>query len=134
MWQEESKLLERLKVNPNVFLPLDIEAEDLEQLKKDEEHVRSIARFMWDKVRVLPSPCLPLALDLNGMGAHWWYLTPMTLATYAQCIPNFLDEVKRGNLSPIDGEMLTDNLHQTGINMRYLGRCLTPKLLQHSLC
>ncbi len=84
--EEEEELLERLKINPNAFLPLD-GIEDLDQLAKDEEQIRVLGRFLWH--------------DL---------------------LPAFLDGARTGRMNPLDGETLTDNLHQSGINVRYLGR------------
>jgi protein TIF31 len=84
--EAEEALLNSMKVNVNVFLPIE-GIEDQAQLAADEEHVRRIARCIWD--------------DL---------------------IPGFLEEIKRGGCVPTDGEVLTHNLHQWGINVRYIGR------------
>jgi len=84
--EEEEELLERMKINPNAFLPLE-GITDLDQLAKDEEQIRVLGRYLWH--------------DL---------------------LPAFVEDVKTGVLNPIDGETLTANLHQSGINIRYLGR------------
>ena len=84
--EEEEELLERMKINPNAFLPLE-GISDLDQLAKDEEQIRVLGRFLWH--------------DL---------------------LPAFVEDVKTGGLNPIDGETLTANMHQSGINTRYIGR------------
>lgn len=40
--------MERLRINPNAFLPLE-GVEDLDQVAKDEEQIRVLARFLWNE-------------------------------------------------------------------------------------
>ena len=84
--EEEEELTERLRLNPNAFLPLE-GVEDRDQQAKDEEQIRELARFLWN--------------DL---------------------LPAFVEQVKQGDTSAVDGDMLTETMHSMGINMRYLGR------------
>jgi hypothetical protein len=84
--EEEEGLMERLRINPNAFLPLK-GVEDQDQQAKDEEQVRVLGRFLWN-----------------------------------DALPAFLEQVKQGEVSALDGQMLTEMMHQMGINIRYLGR------------
>lgn len=47
--EEEEELRERLRINPNAFLPLEGVEDEGDQKVKDEEQVRVLGRFLWNE-------------------------------------------------------------------------------------
>ncbi|CAI0428035.1 unnamed protein product [Linum tenue] len=81
-----SELDDEILFNPNVFTEFKL-AGNVEEITKDEEHVKKVSSYLADTV-----------------------------------LPKFILDLCTLEVSPMDGQTLTEALHAHGINVRYIGR------------
>lgn len=93
-----------------------LDEETMKRIKEEEEQILSTLKFN-------PNAFLQIdgIEDKEQIANDEEQIRTLARFLWDEVIPSFLEDIKRGGSSPIDGEMLTDNLHQTGINIRYLG-------------
>lgn len=75
-------------------------------------------------VRLNPNVFMKYKASTNGEEAAADTAAATDAADYLQkiVIPAFIQDVRRGSISPADGFALSELMHSCGINMRYLGR------------
>ena len=109
------------------------------QLKKQKEASGEVEKGVEEEEKLTLEPMEPIQLDLN---AHTAYAQKETeqlvaskdvmseLATFLleAKLPALLEEIRRNTVSVSDGQSLTNAMHSSGINLRYLGRLATGAL------
>lgn len=139
-------MLERVRLNVNAFLPLEGTKPEQKEQVRTQSHTHNVTQshtptqtttststhtptqshqhspcLAMPPVCSLPSPSPPLCVCLSKMSQDEEAVRVVGKFLWDVVVPGFLDEVKRGNTTPMDGHMLTDLLHQSGINVRYIG-------------
>ena len=95
-------------------------------IKEACEHVESLSSTEFD-ITFNPDLFHPVAKCVDSeeeMEKQVKLLTKVADHMITRHIPNFVEEIAKFQIIPIDGITLTEHMHRQGINMRYLGEVL----------